>query len=92
MYIRTLAVALSMAWFQALAFSPEVDLKGSEAVARGRCNHEGRTYICFILKKDGNLYLVPIDQKGAIIVYQVKELKGEYDEDEMTLLWQRGGV
>lgn len=87
--IRVYAAAVSMTWVTAFAFTPEVDLKDSKAVAQGHCNYRDAYYVCFILVKGDKKYMVPVDIKGPLVVYEIQEIKQDYKEEETKILWER---
>lgn len=87
--IRIYAAAVSMMWVSAFAFTPEVDLKDSKAIAQGQCNYRDAYYVCFILVKDEKKYMVAVDIKGPLAVYEIKEIKQDYNKDEVKIVWER---
>lgn len=87
--IRVYAAAVSMTWVTAFAFTPEVDLKGAVAIAQGQCNYRDTYYVCFLLTKGDKKYMVPVDIKGPLAVYEIQEIKQDYKEGDYTLVWER---
>lgn len=62
---RYFAAAILITWVTSSdAFIPHVDLKDATAVAEGQCEHENRTYKCFILAKDTEFFIVAVDFVG----------------------------
>lgn len=81
---------IALCWvMSAMAFVPHIDLKDAIVVAEGQCGHEEMLYKCFMLKKENIFYMIAVDAIGVIAVYTVKELKQDYEPDEVKLIWTR---
>lgn len=87
---RSYVGVITLCWvMSAMAFVPEIDLKDAMVVAEGQCSHEEMLYKCFMLKKETVFYMIAVDAIGVIAVYTVKELKQDYEADEVKLIWSR---
>lgn len=87
---RKYAGVIALCWvMQAMAFVPHIDLKEATVVAEGQCEHEARLYKCFILSKEASYYIMAVDAVGVVAVYSVKEMKQDYEPDELKLVWSR---
>lgn len=62
-----------------------IDLKGEEVVAQVPCVMHGKKFLCVVVKKENDTYLVLIDQKGEHSIY--KSIK-----EEAVLIWARDSV
>ena len=88
--IKLILCAIILAWYNhAEAFDPSKDLKGSTVVAHGYCIDDSIPWECFALSKDDKKYIVMTDEKGAGLVYEVKDFKPNYKPEEMVRVWQR---
>lgn len=87
---RFFAAAVLITWVTSTAaFTPHLDLKDAQAVAEGQCDHDKRTYKCFILAKGDDLYIVAVDNLGVVAVYLADGLKQDYDSKDVVLVWTR---
>lgn len=89
-YIRFFVGAVAMLWLNAFAFDPEVDLNGSVVIADGQCPYKGRLHRCFMMVNGDSIFIVAVDMNGVLAVSTVKEIKGEYSDGEVKLIWERG--
>jgi hypothetical protein len=62
-----------------------IDLKGEEVVAQVPCVMYNKKFLCVVVKKGEDTYLVLVDQKGEHSIY--KSIK-----DEAVLIWSRDSV
>ena len=62
-----------------------VDLKGGNVLEKGECVQYGKPYVCVIVSKDDNVYVVLLDRKGEYEIYLVTE-------KESVLIWARDWI
>jgi len=62
-----------------------IDLKGEDVIAQVPCMMFGKKFLCVVVKKGEDTYLVLVDQKGEHSIY--KSIK-----DEAVLIWARDMV
>lgn len=91
--IRYYAAAMTLAWMNAQAFDPSVDLKDSTALAQGQCEHNEVVYLCFLVQKGDKKYVVAVGRKGnengIIAVYLVltNDKKANYTADDLAQVY-----
>lgn len=75
----------------AFAFDPKVDLKDGVILAQGRCREpmSPTMYPCVAVRSEQKLYLVAFDKKGILYVDSVKELKEDYNIEDVKRVWTR---
>lgn len=93
MMLRRLAVVLTLTNLvgNAFAFDPKTDLKDGVVLAQGRCRQPPlpQMYPCVAVRSGDKMYIVAFDQKGIRYVDQVKELKEDYNKEDLERVWTR---
>lgn len=86
---RFFAAAIAIAWISGCAFNPQTQLNDAKAVAQGQCKFGELIYVCYMLQKGNEYYVVAVDRQGPLAVYRVPGMQNEFTEDEMQLVWSR---
>lgn len=86
--LRPVVMLAALVAIKAFAFDPYTDLKNVLPRAQGQCEHNGKTYVCMIVEKEGKHYMVVLGD-GLEAVYSVEGVKEVYTEEECKLIWQK---
>ena len=80
-----LLLALLLSMVMSLAHAEKPDLDDADVVRTARCTQGKKVMLCVAVKKDDNLYVVVLDEKGEYAIYWISP-KGN------VLIWGRDTV
>lgn len=91
--VRGFALGMKITWVhQSDLWKPTIDLSESQVLGQGHLVQADMIYVCFLVRKGLNLYIVSADKDGARAIFMVKTISQDYMPEELQLVWERSNL
>lgn len=91
--VRGFALGMKITWVhQSNLYKPTIDLSESQVIGQGQLIQADMIYVCFLVRKGLNLYIISADKDGARAIFIVERINQDYMPEDLQLVWERSNL